>query len=97
MVFFEGSLPLPTLADVNVNVKEPGLSTCHDEPFTCPLTASIPTLNTPLPPAIIQALPPPIQPPLPPAPPIACDKDVGLIPDYPEKLRHSGMMRGGAS
>ena len=102
MVFFEDGLPPPTLADVNINVKDPNLSTCDNEPFIPPQTASVPTLNTSLPPvivqapltpAIIQALSPPIQAPLPMAPPVACcDKDVVLIPDYPEKLTRSGMM-----
>ena len=105
VVFFEDGLPPPTLADVNVNVKDPNPSTRDDKPFIPPQTASVPTLNTSLPPVIVQAPPtpaivqaPPVQALLPMAPPVARhDKDVALIPDYPEKSTRSGMTRGGAS
>ena len=84
VVFFEDGLPPPTLADVKATEPEP--TTSDDEPLTIPLTTSVPTQNTP----------PPLAPPVVQAPSHNStqprDKDVALIPDYPERSTRSGLV-----
>ena len=89
VVFFEDSLPPPTLAEVKATELEP--NTNDDKPLTTPLMPSVLTCNTTL----------PLAPPVAHAPPNIttqpCEKDVTLIPGYPERLMQSGLTQGGGN
>ena len=89
VVFFEDGLPPPTLAEVKATELEP--NTSDDEPLASPLTTSVPTQNTlpPLAPPVVQALPHNSMQP--------CEKDVALIPDYPERSTQLGLTQGGGN
>ena len=89
VVFFKDGLPLPTLADVKATELEP--TTSDNKPLASPLTTSVLTQNTPplLAPPIVQALLHNLMQP--------CDKDVALIPDYPERSTQSSLTQGGGN